>query len=59
MNRPVDILVVRLLRDEGTIAKLFDKVVAQIYELQIFFLYDWGGGADRTISTEGWIKGVG
>lgn len=44
MNRPVDILVVRLLRDEGTIAKLFDKVVAQIYELQIFFLYDWGGG---------------
>ena len=33
MYRLFDILVVRLCRDEGTIAKTIDKIVAQTREL--------------------------
>ena len=38
MNRPFDLLVVRLLRNEGTIGNTFDELNAQIRKLRRFFL---------------------
>ena len=38
MNRPFDILVVRMLRNEGTIAKAIAESVAQSRKLRSFFL---------------------
>jgi len=38
MNEPFDILVVILLRNEGTIGKTFDEIAAQIRKLRRLFL---------------------
>jgi len=43
MNRPFDFLIVKLLRNEGTIAKAIAKSVAQLRKLRSFFLVEGCG----------------
>lgn len=47
MDKPFDVVVVRLLRDGGTIAKTIAKSVAQFHKLRGFFLL---GDVNHTIS---------
>ena len=50
MDRPFDVIVVGLLRNQATIAKEIVKDVTQFRELRGFLLF---GGTDRTISIKG------
>jgi len=56
MDRPFDVIVVGLLRNQATIAKEIVKDVTQFRELRGFLLF---GGTDRTISIKGIDEGGG
>jgi len=50
MDEPLDLLVVRLSQNEGTIDKTFDDITAQIPKMRRLFLL---GRVDRMISIKG------